>query len=504
MKQTLTFQQRQQLRFSQQLQQNIRLMQLSSIELKQEIQSACESNVMLDWADETSLDDDSSYDEPLPEEDVGDPLNEGEGLRDEDGAPEPLGELSEMHEVLNNDPGIDLTTIDESNEQDWSETYLADRTDSASTTDWITLQTNKTSLTDHLFDQLEQLDLSDTELYWALRIIESLNPDGYLTESLQEISQDSEGDALITEGFLRPILAEIQKLHPPGIGARNLRECLLIQLQDTLFADTEQELALYLVESCFDDLIDRDFVSLKKTTNASSEELDAALSFIQTLNPRPGAEFCDVEGNYIVPDVFVRFEDGEWVVDINDDAIPSVRINSIYANAIDEAPSKKQRSFLRAQLRDAKVLLDGLKHRSSTLVKAATAIVEEQQAFFEKGESFMRPLLRSDIALMVGVHESTISRITMRKYLACPRGIFQLSYFFSSHVHTLQGNEISSRAIKALIRQFTSEEDPTSPLSDSSITTMLRAKDIRIARRTVAKYRESLSIPPSKARQISV
>lgn len=459
---------------------------------------------MLDWGDETTFDDDSTYDEPLAEEDVGDPLSEGEELRDEDDASEPLDELIEMHEALNNDPGIDLTTIDDSNELEWSDSYLADRTTSDSTTDWTTLQTYTTSLTEHLFDQLEQLDLSDRQLHWALRIIESLNSDGYLTESLREISQDSDRKAQIGEEFLQSILDEIQKLHPPGIGAKNLRECLLIQLQDTQLADPEQKLALNLVETCFDELVDRDFDVMRKKTNSSLDKLEAALSYIQTLNPRPGAQFCDVEANYIVPDVFVKYEDGEWVVDINDDAIPSVRINSIYANAINEASTKKQRSFLRTQLRDAKVLLDGLKHRSSTLVKAASAIVEEQRAFFEKGESFMRPLLRSDIALMVGVHESTISRITMRKYLACPRGIFELSYFFSSHVHTLQGNEISSRAIKALIRKFTSEEDPASPLSDSSITSMLRAKDIRIARRTVAKYRESLSIPPSKARQISI
>lgn len=502
MKQTLTFQQRQQLRFSQQLQQNIRLMQLSSVQLNQEIQSACESNVMLDWADETTFDDESSYDEPLSEEDAGDPFKDGDELGEE-GSNSPL-ELNEMHDALSNDPGMDVNAGEGSNELEWSDTYLSDHAPTGSDTDWTTLQTYTTSLADHLFNQLEQLDWSDKELHCALKIIESLNPDGYLTESLNSIAVDSKEDVNVDEEFLERVLGGIQELDPPGIGARNLRECLLIQLQDTQSADAERDLAHKLVQKCFDSLVDRDFDAMSSMTSASPEELDEAISLIQTLNPRPGAEFCDVEANYIIPDVFVRHIDGEWIVDINDDATPSVRINSIYANAINEATSKQQRSFLRAQLRDAKVLLDGLKHRASTLLKAATAIVEEQRAFFEQGESFMRPLLRSDIALMIGVHESTISRITMRKYLACPRGIFELSYFFSSHVLTLQGNEISSRAIKALIQKFTSEEDPSSPLSDSSIASMLRAKDIRIARRTVAKYRESLSIPPSKARQVSV
>ena len=501
MKQTLTFQQRQQLRLSQQLQQNIRLMQLSSVELNQEIQSACESNVMLDWSDETSFDDETSYDEPIAEDYSDDPYQDSEDLTDEDST---QGALDEMQDALERDPGVDLDNVDTSIDQEWSETYLTDNTAAASGVDRMALQTYRTSLSEHLFDQLEHLDLPSNKLSWALRIIESLNPDGYLAEPLHEIAKESSTGEPVSERLLQSVLEEIQKLHPAGVGARDLRECLLIQLQDIQKVDPIKELARQVVEECFDELASRDFSSMERMTGASRESLETAISLVQALNPRPGAEFCDVEDNYIIPDVFVQYIDGEWVVDINDDSIPSVRINSTYAQAVNEASTKEQRSFLRAQLRDAKVLLDGLKHRSSTLLKAATAIVEEQRAFFEQGESFMRPLLRSDIALMLGVHESTVSRITMRKYLSCPRGTFELSYFFSSHVHTMQGNEISSRAIKALIRKFTDEEDPSKPLSDSSIATMLRAKDIRIARRTVAKYRESLSIPPSKARQLSI
>lgn len=456
---------------------------------------------MLDWSDETSFDDETSYDEPLAEEYTDDPYQDSEDLVDEDSA---QGALDEMQDALERDPGVDLDNVDTSIEQEWSDTYLTDNTAPASGVDRMALQTYRTSLSEHLFDQLEQLDLPSNKLSWALRIIETLNPDGYLTESIQEIAKDSAEGETVSEELLQSVLEEIHKLHPAGVGARDLRECLLIQLHDIQKVDPVQELACQVVQECFDELAGRDFDTMERLTGASRESLETAISLIQALNPRPGAEFCDVEDNYIIPDVFVQYIDGEWVVDVNDDAIPSVRINSTYAQAVNEASTKEQRSFLRAQLRDAKVLLDGLKHRSSTLLKAATAIVEEQQAFFEQGESLMRPLLRSDIALMLGVHESTISRITMRKYLSCPRGVFELSYFFSSHVHTKQGNEISSRAIKALIRQFTDEEDPSKPLSDSSIATMLRAKDIRIARRTVAKYRESLSIPPSKARQLSI
>lgn len=500
MKQTLTFQQRQQLRISQQLQQNIRLMQLSSAELSQEIQAACESNLMLDWNEQDSPHEEASYEEPLPEEDTGDPFGEGEESGDEDVESGIRTDLNEMQEALNNDPGIDETTMADSVEQEWSDTYIADPSSSTSTRDWSSLQTYRTSLSEHLFDQLDHLELSNKELHWALILVESLNDDGYLEKPLHEIAEESKKVGKVSEKLLRSALEKIQGLHPPGVGAQNLRECLLLQLQDIPNLDSVQKLALKLIEECFNALARRDFKAMIGATGENLKSLEMAISYIQTLNPRPGAEFCNVEDNYVIPDVYVRQIDGEWVVDTNDDAIPSIRINSIYAQAVSTVNSKEERSFLRSQLREAKVLLDGLHHRNATLLKAATAIVEEQRAFFDHGKSFVRPLLRSDIALMLGVHESTISRITMKKYLECPRGIFELSYFFSSHVHTVQGNEISSRAIKALIRKFTDEEDPSKPLSDSRIASMLRDQDIRIARRTVAKYRESLSIPPSKAR----
>lgn len=503
MKQSLSLNQRQLLKVSPQLQQAIRLLQLSSLELTQELHSACESNAMLEWNDDTNqTDEDVNFEEPLMDTSDGDNADEA---FDEDGeeveSHNSTAELDSLSEALINDPGIDLSAIEGRSDIEWSETYAGEVVAASPNADILDLQTYRTTLSDHLMEQIELANLTEQQRLMAQFVVDFLDEDGYLRHSIQEISEDLSSLTGTDEQGLELGLKTIQSMNPPGVGARNLRECLRLQLREFKAASPVHELALQLVDECFDALTARNYEHMQRVTNADSDELDVAIELIRSLNPRPGASFCSIDASYVVPDVVVRKVKGEWVVDLNDDALPSVRINPLYKQCMDQMEAGSQKSLLQKQHREAKAILEGLKHRRLTLLKTAAAIVSEQQAFFEQGDSAMRPLLRSDIARTVGMHESTISRITTHKYLDSPRGIYELSYFFSSHVLTNQGNEVSSRAIKAIIRKLTSEENPGMPLSDSAIALHLRKQNIRIARRTVAKYRESLSIPASRLRQ---
>ncbi len=503
MKQSLTLTQRQLLKVSPQLQQAIRLLQLSSIELTQELQAACESNAMLEWNEDTDLTEEGlNVEEPPPAtnetEETDETLDEDAGELENTIS---TTELDSLSEALINDPGIDLSAIEASSEMEWTETYQGEVVAASPHADILDLQTYGTTLVDHLLEQIELANLTEQQRFLCQFIVDFLDEDGYLRQSIQEITEELSPLPGTDEQCLESALKTIQSLNPSGVGARNLRECLDIQLREIGATTTVIEIALRLVNDCFEALKDRNYEAMRRVTKADSDELDAAIALIRSLNPRPGASFCSVDASYVVPDVVVRKIKGEWTVDVNDDVLPSVRINPLYKECMDQMESGSQKSLLQKQHREAKAILEGLKHRRLTLLKTAAAIVSEQRAFFENGDSAMRPLLRADIARTVGMHESTISRITTHKYLDSPRGIYELSYFFSSHVLTNQGNEVSSRAIKAIIRKLTSEENPGMPLSDSAIALHLRKQNIRIARRTVAKYRESMSIPASRLRQ---
>ena len=297
------------------------------------------------------------------------------------------------------------------------------------------------------------------------------------------------------------MLKRIQQFDPPGVAARDLRECMLIQLNQMPDDTDWLREARAVVTDHLDLLAAHDIAALIRKTRLDDEALRAAIALIRTLNPRPGSAIANTETEYVVPDVLVRRERDKWVVELNPETAPRVRINAQYANLIRRADTGDANTYLRDNLQEARWFLKSLISRNETLLKVATKIVEHQRGFLEYGEEAMKPLVLHDIAEAVEMHESTISRVTTRKYMHTPRGIFELKYFFSSHVGTSTGGEVSSTAIRALIKKLTAEENPRKPLSDSKITAILRSQKINVARRTVAKYRELLSIRPSNERK---
>ncbi|HAD41448.1 MAG TPA: RNA polymerase factor sigma-54, partial [Plesiomonas shigelloides] len=323
---------------------------------------------------------------------------------------------------------------------------------------------------------------------------------GYLTVSLDDILA-SLGNEQIELDEVQAVLTRVQHFDPIGSAARDLRECLLIQLNQ-LAADTPSlPQARLIISEHIDLLANRDFRSLTRETRLKEDELKAAIALIQTLNPRPGHSISQSETEYVIPDVAVRKIAGEWVVELNGDATPRLSINQHYAALSRQISNSSDVQFIRSNLQDAKWLIKSLESRNDTLLKVARCIVDHQQDFFEYGEESMKPMVLADVAQTVEMHESTISRVTTQKYLHSPRGIFELKYFFSSHVSTEDGGECSSTAIRALVKKMVAAENPAKPLSDSKIASMLADQGIMVARRTIAKYRESLAIPPSNQRK---
>ena len=474
MKQGLQLRLSQQLAMTPQLQQAIRLLQLSTLELQQEIQLALESNPLLEQADIHEEVDSREYNES-------ETLDTREALEQKD-MPEELP--------------LDAT---------WDEIYTAG-TPSGTGNDYrddeLPVYQGETtqSLQDYLMWQVELTPFSDTDRAIATSIVDAIDNTGYLTVTLDEI-RDSIGNEDVALDEVEAVLKRIQRFDPVGVGARDLRDCLLVQLSQ--FASDTPFLAeaRLIVEQHLDLLANHDFRSLMRVTRLKEEVLKSALALIQSLDPRPGQSVNTGEPEYVIPDVLVRKVGSRWTVELNGDSVPRLRINQQYAALGNSARSDSDSQFIRTNLQDAKWLIKSLESRNDTLLKVTRCIVEQQQAFFEQGEEFMRPMVLADIAQAVDMHESTISRVTTQKYLHSPRGIFELKYFFSSHVNTEGGGEASSTAIRALVKKLISAENPAKPLSDSKLTSMLSEQGIMVARRTVAKYRESLSIPPSNQRK---
>jgi RNA polymerase sigma-54 factor len=300
---------------------------------------------------------------------------------------------------------------------------------------------------------------------------------------------------------VQAVLQQIQQLEPVGVGARDLSECLRIQLRQ-LPADTPgRREGLELVGEYIDVLAARDYNQLMRLMRIEREELQQAIGLIQTLHPRPGSLVSSGDAQYVIPDVFVRRNNGVWQVELNPDAFPRLRVNSHYASLIRRADNSTDNNTLKTHLQEARWFIKSLKSRSETLLKVATCIVQRQQGFLEHGEEAMKPMVLHDVAEAVGMHESTISRVTTNKYMHTPRGIYELKYFFSSHVFMKSGAECSSTAIRALLKKLIGAENPKRPLSDSKIATILSDQGINVARRTVAKYRESMAIPSSTDRK---
>ncbi len=474
MKQGLQLRLSQQLAMTPQLQQAIRLLQLSTLELQQELQQALESNPLLEQID-THEEIDTRETQDSETLDTADAL-----------------EQKEMPEEL---------PLDAS----WDTIYTAG-TPSGTSGDYIddelpvyqgeTTQT----LQDYLMWQVELTPFSDTDRAIATSIVDAVDETGYLTVPLEDILE-SIGDEEIDIDEVEAVLKRIQRFDPVGVAAKDLRDCLLIQLSQFDKTTPWLEEARLIISDHLDLLANHDFRTLMRVTRLKEDVLKEAVNLIQSLDPRPGQSIQTGEPEYVIPDVLVRKHNGHWTVELNSDSIPRLQINQHYASMCNNARNDGDSQFIRNNLQDAKWLIKSLESRNDTLLRVSRCIVEQQQAFFEQGEEYMKPMVLADIAQAVEMHESTISRVTTQKYLHSPRGIFELKYFFSSHVNTEGGGEASSTAIRALVKKLIAAENPAKPLSDSKLTSLLSEQGIMVARRTVAKYRESLSIPPSNQRK---
>ncbi|EHM8595946.1 TPA: RNA polymerase factor sigma-54 [Escherichia coli] len=474
MKQGLQLRLSQQLAMTPQLQQAIRLLQLSTLELQQELQQALESNPLLEQID-THEEIDTRETQDSETLDTADAL-----------------EQKEMPEEL---------PLDAS----WDTIYTAG-TPSGTSGDYIddelpvyqgeTTQT----LQDYLMWQVELTPFSDTDRAIATSIVDAVDETGYLTVPLEDILE-SIGDEEIDIDEVEAVLKRIQRFDPVGVAAKDLRDCLLIQLSQFDKTTPWLEEARLIISDHLDLLANHDFRTLMRVTRLKEDVLKEAVNLIQSLDPRPGQSIQTGEPEYVIPDVLVRKHNGHWTVELNSNSIPRLQINQHYASMCNNARNDGDSQFIRSNLQDAKWLIKSLESRNDTLLRVSRCIVEQQQAFFEQGEEYMKPMVLADIAQAVEMHESTISRVTTQKYLHSPRGIFELKYFFSSHVNTEGGGEASSTAIRALVKKLIAAENPAKPLSDSKLTSLLSEQGIMVARRTVAKYRESLSIPPSNQRK---
>ncbi|MFB3115837.1 MAG: RNA polymerase factor sigma-54, partial [Gammaproteobacteria bacterium] len=375
---------------------------------------------------------------------------------------------------------------------------------------------NNETLGEHLLWQLNLSQVSDTDRAIAITIIDALDDDGYLNCDLDEIhfslskeigneeAKSKETGSEETEiglDEIEAVLHMIQAMEPTGVGARDLQECLILQLRQCDKDTPSQALAIGLVSKHLDLLASRDFKQLMRRLRVDQKELQDVIALIQSMNPRPGGQIHKTRSEYITPDVYVKKVKGRWRVALNTELMPQLRVNSSYAGMIRRADKSEDNVSLKAHLQEARWFIKSLQSRSETLLRVATCIVERQRAFLEYGEEAMKPMVLHDVAEALDMHESTISRVTTRKYMHTSRGIFELKYFFSSHLSTSHGGEASSTAIRSLIKKLIGVETPKKPLSDSKISSLLSEQGIKIARRTVAKYREAMAIPPSNERK---
>ena len=502
MKQTLQLRLGQHLTMTPQLQQAIRLLQLSTLDLQAEIQEALETNPMLEVSEGEGRSADEGWESSS---------SESSAAATEEAAKSDKEEIAASAESADQPAETMAENIPEELPVDsnWEDVYEAPTAaaPSLSAEDQQRMFENQSgggeSLQQHLIWQMELTPFSPTDQVIAEAIIDSIDDDGYLTSSLEEIRQglvdeDEEG---IDLDEVEAVLHQIQNFDPLGVAARDLRECLLLQLKQEDRSKPDVANAYRVVDRYLDMLGGRDYNQIMRKMKITREELLAAIAVIQSLNPRPGNAIASAPAEYITPDVVVRKEKGKWVVELNPEAMPKLRVNSQYAGYIKRADNSADNTYMKNQLQEARWFIKSLTSRNETLLKVATAIVEHQRGFLDHGEEAMKALVLHDIAEELGMHESTISRVTTKKYMHTPRGVFELKYFFSSHVSTATGGACSSTAIRALIKKLVAAENPAKPLSDSKLAKILEDQGINVARRTVAKYREAMSIPPSNERR---
>ncbi len=482
MKHTLQLRLSQHLTLTPQLQQSIRLLQLSTLELNQEIERFLLENPMLEREDG----DEERFGQIAAQ--TAGANGESTDRRDSDDQVEAAPQREEKTEP---------TSFDEMS--DWSGTGSGTSArDDDEDTDFQEFQAAPTSLRDHLNQQVSLAPLSDRDRILVRLLIEALDDDGYLHQSLEDLLALLPPEYEFELEDLAIALRHVQCLEPTGIGARSPQECLKLQLLATL-PSRVRDVAVDIVENHLELLAERNFTRLKRAVGCSEDELREAHALICTLDPHPGSQYSSQETRYVVPDVVVRKVRGRWTASLNIEAMPRLRVNAMYASILQQ--NRGSSGALSSHLQEARWLIKNVQQRFDTILRVSQAIVDQQRQFFDYGDVAMRPLTLREIADQLELHESTISRVTTQKFMATPRGVFELKYFFGSHVSTDTGGAASSTAIRALIRQLVDAEDRKKPLSDAKIADLLGQQGIVVARRTIAKYRESLNIPPVSQRK---
>ncbi|MCC5880474.1 MAG: RNA polymerase factor sigma-54 [Idiomarina sp.] len=490
MKQSLQLKLGQQLTMTPQLQQAIRLLQLSSLDLQQEIQDALDGNPLLEMDGEDDFNTESLDHMAQKEQSDAERSNEHDAS------------AVETSDALNQqDIPEDLPT-----DSSWDDVYSAGtgaaKGSVSSDDDFVYQGETSETLQDYLTWQLQLSHFSDEDEAIGLAIIEAIDDAGYLTAELDDIQAAVQDDfPEVTEAEVCMVLKRIQRFDPVGVAARSVSECLLIQLKQLPEDTPMREETMRIISDHLDLLASRDYRTLARKSKLKEDQLREVMRLMHQLHPRPGETVVQRESEYVIPDVSVYKHNNRWVVELNPDSVPKLRVNAEYAALSRNAKRSEDSDYIKQHVQDARWFIKSIESRNETLLKVTHAIVQRQQAFLEHGEEAMKPMVLNDIAETIDMHESTVSRVTTQKFMHTPRGIFELKYFFSSHVSTENGGECSSTAIRALIRKLVGAENPAKPLSDSKIAELMAEQGIQVARRTIAKYRESLNIPPSNQRK---
>ncbi|OQK17129.1 RNA polymerase sigma-54 factor [Methyloprofundus sedimenti] len=478
MKQSLQLRMGQQLSMTPQLQQAIKLLQLSTLDLQQEIQQALDSNMML----EVIEDEMSSLSEQ----------NVVENTVDTTDRMSSEGSQTDMPDELPTDSS-------------WEDVFDSVQMGPASAGDMPDFEVQRSksiSLQDHLLWQMEMIPFTDKDRAIVMAIIDAVNGDGYLSTPGDDIYQGlSEQMEDLEEDEFYAVLHRVQQFDPPGVAAEGLRDCLYIQLRQLPENTPLRTEAMELVKQHLDLLAAQDIAKLLKRLAISEHKLTATIALIRSLDPIPGRAIEERESEYVIPDLFVSKVNGKWRVELNPDIAPKLRVNPFYSNMIKRADNSKDNVSMKEHLQEARWFIKSLHSRNDTLLRVGRSIIERQTEFLEHGAIAMKPMVLRDIAEELELHESTISRVTSQKYMHLPNGVIEFKYFFSSHVSTEGGGECSATAIRAFIKELVSHENPVKPLSDSKMAELLKEKGINVARRTIAKYREAISIPPSSQRK---
>ena len=441
-----------------QLQQAIRLLQLPVLELHAEIQEALEENIMLEVED-------------LPD------------------LPKTSAETTAEVEAIKADDQWQATAAERTQDSGWNGEGrpMSEFADESGQT-----------LREHLLWQLEMEHFSPREVVIGEALIDSINDDGYLTADFDEILSSLDEEPPVADTEIERTLTKIQRLDPVGVGARSIGECLVLQLSQLEWATPGLQVAITIATEHLDLVANRDYAELRRVLRSTEDELHEAVALVRGCNPKPGLAVSPAATQYVIPDVFVRKIDNHWQVEISPTGVPRLSVNQQYASLL---RGSSEHAVLKSQLQEARWLIRSLEIRNETLLKVATSIVTRQTEFLEHGEESMKPMVLKDIAEEIGMHESTISRVTTSKYMHTPRGVFEFKYFFSSHLSSESGEDQSSTSVRAKIRKLIAGENPQKPLSDSKIANLLKTDGISVARRTVAKYREGMNIPPSSERR---